>query len=276
MYDTYMSPILVTGASGNIGSIVSANLRAAGVEVRTADLDTPFDFTDHQTWGVFEGIETMFLVRPPALSNISRDMIPSLEAARRAGVRHVVLLSLQGAEHNKVVPHAKIEAWLRESGLTWTFVRPSFFMENLSTTHASDIRDRDSIMVPAGNGRTAFVAAHDIAAVATAALLSPADHAFAAWTPTGPDALTYTQVAEILTTILCRPIHYPKPGVVRHFVHATRTLGLPMPMAAVTCAIYTVARLGKAGGLTDDVQKVTGRAPLSFTDWARDHADVWR
>lgn len=276
MYHTYMPPILVTGANGNIGSLVSANLRRAGVEVRTADLDTPFDFTDARTWGVFDTITTMFLVRPPALSNIRRDMIPSLEAARRAGVQHVVLLSLQGAEHNTVVPHAKIEAWLRSSGLTWTFVRPSFFMENLSTTHASDIRDRDSIVVPAGTGRTAFVAAQDVAAVATVALLNPAEHAFAAWTPTGPAALTYAEVAAILTQTLGRPIRYARPGALRYFVHAIRTLGLPAPMAAVTCAIYTVARLGKADGLTDDVQKVTGKPPLGLRDWAQEHADTWR
>ena len=68
-----------------------------------------------------------------------------------------MLLSLQGAEGNRFVPHAALEAWLRESGLSWTFVRASFFMQNLITTHRSDIRDRDEIMVPAGHGATAFV-----------------------------------------------------------------------------------------------------------------------
>ena len=58
-----------------------------------------------------------------------------------------MLLSLQGAEHNKVVPHYALEQWLRASGLGWTFVRASFFMQNLTTTHLTDIRDRDEIMV---------------------------------------------------------------------------------------------------------------------------------
>lgn len=291
MYHTYVSkesPVLVTGAMGNVGHQVTSQLLAAGRSVRAVDLDRAavqrafptadaarFDFTDPATWEVFDGIHSMFLMRPPALSNIGRDMVPALEAAQRAGVQHVVLLSLQGAERNRVVPHAKIEAWLRDSGLTWTFVRPSFFMENLSTTHVSDIRDRDCLMVPAGTGATAFVAAYDVARVAAAALLTPSEHINTAWTPTGPQALTYAQVASVLTDELGRPIRYGKPGAVRYVAHATRTLGLPLPMALVTTAIYTVARLGRAGGLTDDVMRATGQPPIGFEQWARDHREAW-
>lgn len=278
------SPILVTGALGNVGGQVLQQLLDAGAEVRAADLDpgrldapaVRFDFTDASTWTAFDGCRVMFLVRPPALSNISRDMVPALEAAKAAGVEHIVLLSLQGAEHNKVVPHAKIEQWLQESGLAWTMVRPSFFMENLSTTHASDIRDRDCLMVPAGSGRTSFVAAEDVAAVATAALLDPQRYRNTAWTPTGPQALTYAEVTAILSDVLGRPIRYGRPGLLRYLHHATSALGLPLPMALVTCAIYTVARLGKADGLTDDVRTVTGRPPIAFEHWARAHKGVWQ
>ena len=284
MYDTYMSTkILVTGATGNIGREVlkqldDVPLRAADVDpaaIEAATQKVRFDFTDASTWDAFDDIEVMFLMRPPALSNIARDMVPALQAAQRAGVGHVVLLSLQGAEHNKVVPHAKIEAWLRQSGMDWTFVRPSFFMENLSTTHASDIRDRDCLLVPAGSGATSFVAAADVAAVAAAALRNPAEHTGRAWTPTGPQALTYDEVASTLTDVLGRPIRYGRPGIARYLRHATKTLGLPLPMALVTTAIYTLARMGKAGGLTNDVLIVTGKPPMSFAQWAAEHTDVW-
>lgn len=281
-------PVLVTGALGNVGGTVTRLLLEAGAQVRAADLDPDavatrfpesqavrFDFTDADTWGVFDGVRVMFLVRPPALSNIARDMVPALEAAQRAGVEHVVLLSLQGAEHNRIVPHAKIEAWLRDSGLRWTFVRPSFFMENLSTTHVSDIRDRDRLMVPAGTGATAFVAVEDVAAVATAALLDPDAHVDRAWTPTGPAALTYTQVCATLSEVLGRTITYGRPGALRYLFHATRTLRMPLPMALVTVAIYSAARFGKAAGLTDDVHEVTGRPPLGFQQWAQEHEAVW-
>jgi uncharacterized protein YbjT (DUF2867 family) len=119
----------------------------------------------------------MFLMRPPALGNVRRDLLPAVVAAREAGVEHVVFLSPQGAEHNKVVPHATVETWLRGSGVGWTFVRASFFHQNLSTTHANDVRQHDEIVVPAGRGATAFVDAEDVGAVAAAALLAPDAHA---------------------------------------------------------------------------------------------------
>ncbi|OKL53140.1 hypothetical protein BSZ39_11095 [Bowdeniella nasicola] len=93
----------------------------------------------------FDGVSAMFLVRPPAVGNVKRDLLPALEFGRKAGLEHVVFLSLQGAEKNRVVPHATIESYLRESGMAHTFVRASFFHQNLSTTHAADIRDRDEI-----------------------------------------------------------------------------------------------------------------------------------
>ncbi|WP_159450209.1 NmrA family NAD(P)-binding protein [Demequina sp. NBRC 110056] len=284
------TPILVTGATGNIGRAIVGFLRAEGAPVRAAarsprDVTTALgdeveavalDFTDPTTWdGAFRGVERMFLMRPPQLSNIARDMVPALEAAKSAGVRHMVLLSLQGAESNTVVPHARIEAWLRDSGLEWTFVRPSFFMENLTTTHLTDIRDRDSLMVPAGTGATSFVAASDVAAVASAALLDPSAHRNTAWTPTGTSALTYAEVADTLSHLLGRPIRYAKPGVIAYARHARRTLGMPWGMVAVTTAIYSVARAGKADGITDDVLAVTGQPPQSFEQWATQHAGEW-
>lgn len=284
------APILVTGATGTVGRRVVAELLAAGRRVRAADIDATrirgtfgdqvepvrLDFTDPRTWsGAYAGVDIMFLMRPPHLSKVARDMVPSLQAAQGAGVRHMVLLSLQGAESNRAVPHAKLEAWLLTSGLHWTFVRPSFFAENLTGTHLTDIRDRDEIVVPAGAGATAFVTAADVAAVAISALLDPARHSGKAWTPTGPEALTYSQIAAILTDVLGRPINYRKPGVLHYARHAKGTLGMPWGMVAVTTVIYTVARLGKASDLTDDVRTVTGRDPVSFRAWADQHCDEW-
>lgn len=284
-----METVLVSGATGNVGSAVVDALLAAGVPVRAAAENADrvrqrfgdrvqavsLNFTDPGTWTAFVGVRRMFLLRPPQLGKPKTQMLPSLEFARGAGVRHVVFLSLQGAEHNKVVPHAAVEDWLRGSGLDWTFVRASFFMQNLTTIHLTDIRDRDEIVVPAGRGATAFVDAVDVGDVAAAALLDPAAHRNRAWTPTGPQALTYQQIAGELTTVLGRPITYPRPGALRYAWHAGRVLGMPWGMVAVTAAIYTVARLGRAGGLTDDVREVLGRAPKPFADFAVREQRQW-
>ncbi|MEZ0077400.1 hypothetical protein [Planotetraspora sp. GP83] len=88
------------------------------------------------------------------------------------------------------VPHHALEKWLRASVLQWTFARSGFFMQNLSTTHAAEIRDEGLIMVPAGRGRTSFLDVRDVADVAALAL-SQDGHAGRAYTPTGSVALTY-------------------------------------------------------------------------------------
>lgn len=287
------SPVVVTAPTGNVGAHVVEELVRSGVPVRAAlrpgqRVRTPtgtaaellteveFDFTDPSTWGTtFEGATTVFLVRPPALSNVTRDLLPSVAAARDAGVQHVVFLSLQGAEKNALVPHHDVEKWLQRSGMSWTFVRASFFMQNMSTTHAADIRDRDEISVPAGRGRTAFVDAVDVAAVAAVALREPADHHNVSWTPTGPEALTYEEVATVLSEVLGRPIRYTRPGLARYVAHARRDLGMAWGFALVTGAIYTAARLGQAGGLTDDVRTVTGRDPIPLREFAEREKAVW-
>ncbi len=202
-------------------------------------------------------------------------MLPSLEAAKAAGVGQMVLLSLQGAEHNKVVPHHALEEWLRASGVDWTFVRAAFFMQNLTTTHLADIRDRDQIIVPAGEGATAFVDAGDVAAVAVAALLDPDRHRNTAWTPTGPRSLTYQQVAAILAATLGRPVTYTRPGAISYALHARRSMGMPWAMVAVTTAIYTIARLGRADAITTDVRTVTGVDPVSLEDFATPEKGMW-
>lgn len=283
-------PILVVGATGNIGHHVVAGLVAAGADVRAAarnpasltdrwggDITSvAFDFADASTWAAaFDGVATAYLMRPPHISNIKRDMEPALRAMEAAGVRHVVLLSVMGAADMPWVPHAKIEAWLKQSSMSWTFIRPSFFMENLSTTHARAITHRDQIIVPAGGGKTSFVAATDVAAVCCTALLDPTTHRNTSWTPTGGTALSYYAAASILTDVLGRNVEYRRPGIPRYAAHARRDLDLPWPMLATTIAIYTVARLGRAAEVTNDIRTVSGRPPMTLREWAREHRRAW-
>lgn len=283
--------VLVTGATGNVGRVVVRKLLDSGAHVRATGRSVEsvrqvfgdqveavaLDFTDPSTWKVaFAGVEQMFLMRPPHLGKPKTQMLPSLAYARDHGVSQMVFLSLQGAEKNHVVPHAAIEAWLRDSRVAWTFVRASFFHQNLSTTHVTDVRDRNEIMVPAGTGATAFVDVEDVGAVAAAAILNPSAHVNRAWTVTGDEALTYAQIAEILTHELGRPIRYARPGVLRYCLHARKKLRMPWGMILVTMAIYTTARFGKAAGLTDDVRRVLGRDPVRFSEFAHRERAIWR
>ena len=280
--------ILVTGATGTIGSRVLEELADRGVTVRAACRDpereqatlpegvewVEFDFERPETWGVaFEGVDAMFLMRPPAITRVGDSITPAIDAAERVGVEHVVVLSVLGAEKNPILPHRKIEKHVLDTDLDWTFLRPSFFMQNLIQTHREEIVEQDEIVVPAGSGTTSFVDAADIAAVAATALAEPG-HEGQAYDITGPEALTYHEVAAVLSDVLDREISYDEPSLIE-FVRHSRRQGRDWPFIVVMAGIYTTARLGLAGRVTDDVERLLGRPPRSFREWAEENAEAF-
>ena len=281
-------PVLVTGATGNVGSELVRLLRNSGVRVRAAvpnltsakerlgsgiDL-APFDFRRPDTFGrAFAGIRKLFLVRPPAISRTQRFINPAIDAAKRAGVEHIVFLSLLGAERNPMVPHRSIERHLETSGLAWTFLRPSFFMQNLSTTHREEIRQRGEIFVPAGEGRTSFIDTRDIAAVA-AKVLTKGGYRNATYLLTGSEALDYHQVAEIFSEVLGWTIAYSDPSPLA-FAQRMRARGHPWGFVAVMIGIYTVCRVGLADTVTDDAERLLDRAPNTLRRFVEDHRALW-
>ena len=277
------APVLVTGATGTVGRNVVSILARSGVAVRAAArrpgqqsrLVEPvsFDFHDPTTFAAtFAGVRTAFVVRPPALSRV-RDLVPALRAASVAGVRHVVFLSVQGAGKIPFLPHAGVERWLRASPMAWTFLRPSFFDQNLVAVHAAEIRERGELTVPAGRGRTAFVDAVDVADVAALVLCDPFPHAGRAYTLTGSQALTYTDVAAIMSSELGRPICYTQLGLLRYVSHAHTELGLPGALVVATSIIYTTARLGLAASTTTDTEDLLNRPPTTVEQFVRRERD---
>ena len=135
------------------------------------------------------------------------------------------------------------------------------------------LRCRSEILVPAGNGRSAFVDVVDVAAVAAKTLLEPG-HSQRGYTLTGPEALSFHQIAQILSDVLGRPIRYRPPRVLR-FIRDQHSEGVPLGMALVMTALYTVQRLGRADGLTDDVLRLLGRPPSDFRSYAERTKAVW-
>ena len=281
------APVVVTGATGNVGRHVAQGLIDEGVRVRIAARDPQraqaifpaaevarFEFGDESTYpGTFDGARALFLVRPPQITAVKKQIVPAIEAARSAGVPHVVFLSLQGADQNPVAPHRRIEDELKADGPAWTFLRPSFFMQNLSTTHRLDIAENDEVFVPAGRGRTSFVDTRDIADVAVR-VLTEAGHENRAYELTGSEALTYQQIASILTTVLGREIRYANPSPLR-FWRRMRSRGVAPGYVLVMIALYTVCRLGLASRVTPEMERLLGRAPRTFREFARDHAGAW-
>ncbi len=280
--------ILVTGATGNVGFEVVRKLSERGHPVKaavrshsTSRYNLPsgvesveFDFEQPQTFEpALRGIHTLFLVRPPAISQVKKYIYPAIATAQAVGVERVVFLSLLGAERMAIVPHAGIEAYIKSLGLAYTFLRASFFMQNLSTTHCQDIRDNNDIFVPAGKGRTSFIDVRDIAAVAVKVMTEPG-HENQAYPLTGSEALDYYEVAEIFTNILGTPIVYTNPSIFK-FAWRMYKRGLKKELIAVMLGIYTTVRLGLAAKVTPDVRHLLQRSPISMEEFVRSYRASW-
>lgn len=279
--------IFVTGATGNVGRETVRHLRARGRRViaavrsseRAADeaglCYRAFAFEDPASWErCLEGADRVFLMRPPHVSNVKRDMLPFMRYLKARGVRQVVFMSVQGAERNKVVPHRAAEDYLMELGLPYTIVRPSFFMQNLTTTHLAEIRDERRLFVPAGAGRTNFIDARDLGELC-AALFEGEGHIGKAYTATGERSYSYGEVAERLSAALGTAIRYESPGPLRFLAyHLSR--GRKLGMSAVMLALYSVVRFGKGDIGTGTTAELLGRAPRSLDAFIADHREALR
>jgi len=283
-----LEPILVTGASGNVGGEIMRQMLGQGLSVRAADVDLAglhsrfgpgpelvlFDFAKPETHvTTLDSIKRVFLLRPPHISNVKRYLFPFIDAAKFAGVEHIVFLSLIGIEQNQRVPHYKVEQYLRSSGIAYTFLRASFFMQNLSGVHRAEIRDRDEIYVPVGNGKTSFIDVRDIAAVAVKTL-TETGHESQAYELTGPEALDYYQVADILSNILGRKITYRNPSV-SAFVWKSLLQSTPLSLTLIMSYLYTQTKRGMSEKVTGTVKEILGRHPGSLEEFVKKSRQKW-
>jgi len=276
---------LITGATGNVGSYIleKSTLKEtiAGISSERSRANIPLAqdyriirFGDETTYkDALQDIDYVFLMRPPHISNIKRDILPFLKAVKERGVQHIIFLSLAGAEKNKFVPHHKIEKYITDLELNHTFLRPTFFMQNLSTTHLDEIKAKHEIIVPAGKGKTNFIDVRDIAEAAVA-VVGKREHINKAYTITGAESYTYDEIAEIMSRELNKPIAYNNPSAIRFFKEMRRK-GHPMKYIFVMIGIYWTTKFGLADIRTSDLEKIIGRKPIPFSEFVRDHAELF-
>lgn len=285
-----MPRVLVTAALGNVGREVVRECRDRGLSVRVADRHTPilnehfsgveqarFDYGEPSTWAsALTGCNQVFLLRPPAVGNMASTLCPFIDAAYSLGVEHVVFLSVAGAERMRWVPHHKVEAHLLRSGKRWTILRPGFFAQNMESAYRQDIVEDDRIFLPAGEGRVAFVDVRDIGAVAASVFQNPSAFAGQALALTGPEAITFTQVAELLTRAVSRPIRY-EPATIQGYVWHLRTKRkLTWMQTIIQTILHVGLRHGDAEEVVSTVAQVLGRPPGTMAAYVERSAATWR
>lgn len=283
-----MNAVFVTGATGAVGSAVVAALVERGervvagvpdpdlaqfpaaVDVRQFDFDAPPEVNRDALLGA----NRLFLLRPPAIADVRARLFPVIDLARNLKFRAVTFLSLQGVQFNRRTPHFEVESYLRKSRAPWTFLRPNFFMQNLVTTYADQIREADRLFVPAGRSRTAFIDARDVGKAAATILATPQPHIHRAYTLSGEESLTYRDVARVMSIELGRNIAYAQPSEKDYLDHL-RLAGCPPDYIDVQRMIHRVVRLNVSARPNRSVRKLTGEPATRLAQFVRDYRSVW-
>jgi uncharacterized protein YbjT (DUF2867 family) len=276
--------ILITGASGNVGREVVKQALEVGLRVRAA-FPSPaiaatapaglegviMDYAKPESIRpTLRGVDKIFLVGPPSweLPVFEENFIKEVCAA---GGKHIVKLSALGGRES-ILPncHRDSEEYIEASGLPHTFLRPNSFMQNLVNDHAGTIGRRNEFYGCQGNGAVSVVDIRDVAAVAVI-VLAATGHEGKVYTLTGGEALTNQQVAEKLSFVASRKTSYVDltPD---QFKKKLLDEGMPEWSADAQLDQQRLYREGKASLVTDDIERLTGRKPITFDQFARDYA----
>lgn len=280
--------LLITGATGNIGKHLVAESIVRGIPVRALSRDplraaallpqgTPIVsgnlMVSADVERVLDGVNKIYLATNGTDQLVAEQTL--IAAAKAAGVRHIVKVSVIGASPQHYVwyaqVHAAIEQTLAESGIPATILRPNWFMENFFGS-APTIATQGTIYGSAGEGRVAFIDSRDTAEVALR-VLTEDGHAGKAYQLTGSRALTFAEAAAELSIGLERRVEYVDLSD-EQFHQALTGAGLPDSVAAVIVQINRNARENNLAAVTDTVKTLTGHEPRSLADFARDHSPL--
>ncbi|ANY10367.1 NAD(P)H-binding protein [Pseudonocardia sp. HH130630-07] len=283
-----MTGVLVTGGTGKTGRVLAATLRAGGVPVRVAsrhpdpgagggaDADAVvFDWDDPATHrAALAGTDRVYLVAPPLEVDPLVRVAPFLDEADRQGVRKVVFLG-SAIEFPGAPGMLELADRVRNrpGGVV---LLPSAFMQNFLRPHPMAVRIRadGEIRTAAGTGGVGWIDAADIAASAAALLSDPAPDPHDEYLLTGPRALSYHDAAAIVTAGTGRPVRVVDVEVAE-VAAANRAAGLPPAFAESLAAVEIGIRAHGDERISTSVLELTGRAPRSFEDFVRRHADEW-
>lgn len=282
--------ILVTGSTGKVGQEVvrqlsardvpvralvrdplrASHIRLPGVEIVTGDLSNPETLD-----APLAGVDRVFLLSPPDPDQVTLQG-NLIEAARRTGARHVVKVSVAGGPDSGTQIgrwHWTTEKQLEASGLAFTFLRPSWYMQQM-LMFAPSIAATGAFQLPMGAGAVAIVDTRDVAAIAVCALTEQG-HDRKIYDLTGPEALTFDEMADELSQAAGKPIAYVHvpPDYARRQLAG---LGVPRWLVDDMLVLCASFREGYGAAVSTTIPELTGRSARSFAEFARDYSRVFR
>ena len=281
-----MKTVLVIGVRGKTGRQVAATLaRQSGIEVRGAGRNVTdsilpnvravrFDWEDQASWpDVLNGVSAIYLVKPKTPDPAST-VKSFLQLA--GDVKQVVLLSEIGCEiRDDSTDERKVEKAVEAMSLDWTILRPNWFMQNFvePNFYLESIRDSAVLKVPTGGQPVSFVDTRDIAEVAVAALMD-SGHAGCAYTLTGPEALTFAEVARRIGQIAGHQVRHTDLPLADYLLGLTAS-GTAHSQIEYYRRIYTLIQNGQTAPVSAAVEQVTGHLSRSFSAFLEENKNVW-
>jgi len=294
--ETKQESILVTGASGNIGSEIVKQLLAVAPAViikaavhsrqnvkKVKDGDRvkviPIDYNESDTLRqALKDVDKLFLLTPD-VPNAVHLASNAVTEAKKAGIRHIVKQSVMGADLEADVGtmrlHRQVEEIIEQSEIPFTFLRPNEFMQNFINFHSPSIKGNNAFYIPLEDAKVSLVDVRDIAAVAVKSLTDEDLHKNKTHLITGPEALSYHQVAEILSNRIGRKINYVNISD-EEARAAMKEIGMSDWLINTVSELSDYFRKGKASEISSAVEEVTGNKPISFSQFANDYVDAFR
>ncbi len=289
-----MPKILITGATGNVGKelikaldnlksdyeIVIGSHSTTSVQRILGEFPNRIlrkvDFTDPECFeAALENIDTVFLLRPPHLADISKYFDPFFCAMKKAQVNKIVFISVQGVENQTKIPHFKLEKLILEHQLEHVFLRPSYFMQNLTSTLLTDIQQMNKIFIPAGKLKFTWIDARDIGKVAARVLIDFDLYKNQILEITGQEVKNFEEVASEMSEVLGREILYDNPNLCSFYLRKKK-LGVPNPMIFVMIMLHFLPRFQKqTNKLTTVVKDITGDDPGLLKDFLKREIKVF-
>jgi uncharacterized protein YbjT (DUF2867 family) len=277
-----MSNILITGATGNTGSEVIRFLSEmdasdkifAGIrnikKAKPVFKDFPqlhyvhFDFEDAGTFdSALADIDRVFLLRPPHISDTDKYIKPLISKIKENNIREIVFLSVQGAEKSKVIPHNKIERLIKENNLDYIFLRPSYFMQNLTTTLIDGIRTKREIVLPSGKAKFNWIDIENIGEAAAVLLQNFEEYKNQAYEITGLENENFRKITSLINNTIDNPVRYKSVNPLQ-FYRIKKQQGMAKGMIVVMILLHYLPRFQKEPKISNFYERLTGKKPTDL------------
>jgi len=266
----------ITGSTGTVGGIVARELSDTGMPLRLLvrdlaraprlDRAVAAKAVYGEPTDALDGVELLFMVSAAESETRRAEHRAFVDAAAAAGVRHIVYTSFLGAAPDATFTlardHFATEQHIRSSGMNFTFLRDAFYLDFMPSMVGED----GVIRGPAGDGRAAIVARADVARTAIRVLENPEAHANQTYNLTGPEALSLTEVAAIIAQHTGRPTTFHNETLDE--AYASRApYNAPSWQVDAWVSTYTAIAVGDQSVVSDDIERVTGRVPMSLAEF---------